>query len=128
LAIATLIQVLVVVVVRAVVGDALTHRQSSVVVAWLWPYAETRRKCARSWATQLRLMDEYPEYKFACSQAQQYYWLKQDHPQLFERIKKRVAEGRFIPIGGTWVEMVCAHCVSAVRHGMAVEIDALATM
>lgn len=44
--------------------------------AWLWPYAETRRKAARSWATQTYLMDRYPEYKFSCSQAQQFEWLK----------------------------------------------------
>ena len=42
--------------------------------AWLWPYAETRRKCARSWASQIALMDRYPEYKFACSQMQQFEW------------------------------------------------------
>jgi len=55
-------------------------------------------------------MDEYPEYKFTCSQAQQFAWLKEDHPELFARIKERAKEGRFIPIGGTWVEMVrCVH-------------------
>ncbi len=36
--------------------------------AWLWPYAETVRKCARSWASTLRLLDQYPEMVFACSQ------------------------------------------------------------
>jgi alpha-mannosidase len=35
--------------------------------AWLWPYDETKRKAARSWATQCGLMDMYPEYKFSCS-------------------------------------------------------------
>ena len=40
--------------------------------AWLWPFAETRRKVARSWSSQCTLMDEYPEYQFVASQAQQF--------------------------------------------------------
>ncbi|RUS22422.1 glycosyl hydrolases family 38 N-terminal domain-containing protein [Endogone sp. FLAS-F59071] len=75
--------------------------------AWLWPYAETRRKIARSWSSQLRLMEQHPEYVFVCSQAQQYEWLEQDYPSLFEEVKEKVKEGRFQPIGGTWVEMDC---------------------
>ncbi|KAI8318233.1 hypothetical protein GQ54DRAFT_300614 [Martensiomyces pterosporus] len=75
--------------------------------AWLWPFAETKRKSARSWATQLNLMDKFPEHKFAASQAQQYEWLKQDYPSLFARIQKKAKSGQFIPIGATWVEMDC---------------------
>ncbi|KAK3904849.1 glycoside hydrolase [Staphylotrichum tortipilum] len=71
---------------------------------WLWPFAETKRKVARSWSNQCDLMDRYPELNFACSQAQQYKWLKQLYPSVFERVKKKVAEGRFHPIGGSWVE------------------------
>jgi alpha-mannosidase len=68
--------------------------------AWLWPFAETKRKVARSWATQCDLMERYPEHHFAASTAQQYLWLKEDYPGLFERVKQRVKEGRFIPVGG----------------------------
>ncbi|KAH9368692.1 hypothetical protein HPB48_004711 [Haemaphysalis longicornis] len=73
--------------------------------AWLWPYAETKRKCARSFASALLLMEKYPEYNFACSQAQQLFWVKQDYPSLFERIQHYAKKGQFIPVGGTWVEM-----------------------
>lgn len=72
--------------------------------AWLWPYAETRRKVARSWATQLDLMERHPHYRFAASQAQQYAWLKEDNPELFERVRSAVGAGRFVPVGGSWVE------------------------
>ncbi|EPX71490.1 alpha-mannosidase [Schizosaccharomyces octosporus yFS286] len=72
--------------------------------AWLWPFAETRRKIVRSWATQLNLLDRYPEYRFVCSQAQQYEWLKQDHPRTYERLKKHVKSRQFLPVGGSWVE------------------------
>jgi alpha-mannosidase len=72
--------------------------------AWLWPYIETRRKVARSWVTQLHLFESYPEYRFVASQTVQYEWLLEDHPQLFDRVKKAVQDGNFIPIGGTYVE------------------------
>lgn len=75
--------------------------------AWLWPLAETKRKCIRSFASALRYMDDYPEYKFACSQAQQYAWMKRHCPALFERIRAKVRAGQFIPVGGTWVEPDC---------------------
>ncbi|KAJ2402277.1 Glycoside hydrolase, 38 vacuolar alpha mannosidase [Coemansia sp. RSA 2559] len=75
--------------------------------AWLWPFDETKRKAARSWSTQLRLMEDYPEYKFAASQAQQFEWLSENYPSLFKRIQDRARTGQFIPIGGTWVEMDC---------------------
>ncbi|KAH6650184.1 glycosyl hydrolases family 38 N-terminal domain-containing protein [Chaetomium tenue] len=71
---------------------------------WLWPFAETKRKVARSWSSQCDLIDRYPELNFACSSAQQYKWLKQLYPSVFDRVKKKVAEGRFHPIGGSWVE------------------------
>lgn len=72
--------------------------------AWLWPYAETRRKIGRSWASQCRLLEKYPEYYFAASQQQQFQWLLEDYPQVFDDVKKAIEGGRFIPIGGTWVE------------------------
>ncbi|TPX58087.1 hypothetical protein PhCBS80983_g03399 [Powellomyces hirtus] len=75
--------------------------------AWLWPYDETKRKCARSWATQCGLIEEYPEYTFTASQAQQFEWTEQLYPELFTRIQKHAKAGQFIPVGGTWVEMDC---------------------
>lgn len=71
---------------------------------WLWPWDETKRKVARSWTNQCNLMDEYPELNFACSQAQQYKWLKQLYPYVFDRVKSKVKSGQFHPIGGSWVE------------------------
>lgn len=35
--------------------------------AWLWPFEETVRKAARSWVSQLRLMERYPHHVFAAS-------------------------------------------------------------
>ena len=75
--------------------------------AWLWPLAESRRKAARTFATQLRLMDEYPEHRFACSQAVHYEWMRDSRAELWERIREKVAAGQFVPVGGSWVEPDC---------------------
>ena len=72
--------------------------------AWLWPVRETIRKCARTFSNALSLMETDPDFVFACSSAQQYAWVKEDQPELYERIRQRVAEGRFVPVGGMWLE------------------------
>ncbi|GAA5949430.1 hypothetical protein JCM3765_003406 [Sporobolomyces pararoseus] len=72
--------------------------------AWLWTFAQTRQKTARSWSTQLDLMERYPEHRFVASQAQQFAWLEKDYPLLFNKIRAKVHDGNFIPIGGMWVE------------------------
>lgn len=71
---------------------------------WLWPWAETKRKVARSWSNQCDLMDRYPEHRFTCSQAQQFKWLKEYYPSVFERVRDWVKKGHFQPVGGSWVE------------------------
>ena len=75
--------------------------------AWLWPLAETMRKCYRTFSTAVRMMDQYPEYKFVCSQAQQLAWVKAQQPGLYAKIKAKVKKGQFIPAGGTWIEPDC---------------------
>jgi alpha-mannosidase len=73
-------------------------------VAWLWPLSVTRGKAARTCATALRLMEQYPDYHYIQSQPQLYQYLKEDHPELLARIRERVAEGRWEANGGMWVE------------------------
>lgn len=73
-------------------------------LAWLWPMAETYRKTARTFAAQLRLIDEYPEYKFIQSQPASYEMCRKYYPELFERIKKAVEGGQWIADGAMWVE------------------------
>ncbi len=104
---------------RAILADLLSVRNGGVVhelsaighahidTAWLWPIEETWRKCQRSFANVLALMDAYPEFKFACSQACQYAVIEDLDPDLFVRIKAKVAAGQWIPVGGSWVEPDC---------------------
>ena len=76
-------------------------------VAWLWTVDQVRQKSCRSFATVLKLMDEYPDYHFMSSQPQLYKFVKERHPEEYARIKQRVAEGRWEPEGGMWVEADC---------------------
>jgi alpha-mannosidase len=73
-------------------------------VAWLWPLAETHRKVGRTMATQLALAEEYPEYRFLQSQPYLYRVLKERYPELYERLREAVKDGRVIPEGAAWVE------------------------
>ncbi|XP_029399252.1 alpha-mannosidase 2C1 isoform X2 [Mus pahari] len=73
--------------------------------AWLWPFKETVRKCARSWSTAVKLMEQNTEFVFACSQAQQLEWVKSQYPGLHARLQEFACRGQFVPVGGTWVEM-----------------------
>jgi alpha-mannosidase len=75
--------------------------------AWLWPLRETIRKCARTFSTALDYMDKYPDYVFACSQAQQYAWMKAYYPDIWNRIKKAVRRGQWEPVGSMWIETDC---------------------
>jgi alpha-mannosidase len=77
---------------------------SHIDVAWLWPLAETERKCARTFSTQLGLMAEYPEYRFLQSQPHLYRMVKQHYPDLYRRIQKAIAGGQWKVEGGMWVE------------------------
>jgi alpha-mannosidase len=76
-------------------------------VAWWWTVEQTREKVGRSFATVLKFMDEYPNYKFMSSQPQLYYFLKERYPELYAKLKERVKEGRWEPEGGMWVEADC---------------------
>ncbi len=89
---------------RASAHRVIATGHAHIDTAWLWPLRETIRKCTRTFASAVDLMDRYPEYRFSCSQAQQYAWIEERHPELFERIRARVADGRWLPVGGMWVE------------------------
>lgn len=76
-------------------------------IAWLWTVKQTREKAVRSFSTVVKLMEQYPEYKFMSSQAILFKFVKEDAPELYERIKKLVAQGRFEIEGSMWVEADC---------------------
>ena len=75
--------------------------------AWLWRVKHTREKIARSFSTVLRLMEEFPEYRFFQSSPEYYHLLEQDYPALFEQARRAIREKRWEAGGGMWVEADC---------------------
>ncbi len=88
-----------------IIASCIGH--THIDVAWLWTVDQVRQKSCRSFATVLKLMEEFPDYHFMSSQPQLYKFVKERHPEEYERIKQRVAEGRWEPEGGMWVEADC---------------------
>ncbi|WP_230194155.1 alpha-mannosidase [Streptomyces coriariae] len=72
--------------------------------AWLWPIRETKRKTSRTFSNVTSLAEEYDDFIFACSQAQQYEWVRDNYPQVWARIQESVKKGQWAPVGGMWVE------------------------
>ncbi|MEV6474591.1 glycoside hydrolase family 38 C-terminal domain-containing protein [Streptomyces sp. NPDC051657] len=90
-------------------ASASAHRISAsghahIDSAWLWPLRETVRKASRTVANVTALAKDYPELVFACSQAQQYAWVKEHQPHIWARIEEAVAAGQWSPVGSMWVE------------------------
>ncbi|MGL4800449.1 MAG: alpha-mannosidase [Cellulosilyticaceae bacterium] len=88
-----------------VVATCIGH--THIDVAWWWTVEQTKEKVARSFATVLRLMEEYPEYVFMSSQPQLYQFVKERYPDMYEKIKERIAEGRWETEGAMWLESDC---------------------
>jgi len=90
-------------------AEASAHRISAVGhahidSAWLWPVRETIRKVARTSSTMTELIDQTDDFLYGMSSAQQYAWIKEHRPEVYARVKDAVAAGRFLPLGGMWVE------------------------
>jgi alpha-mannosidase len=91
----------------AVVHELSAIGHAHIDTMWLWPLAETHRKLVRTFSSQTAYMERYPEFRFCCSQAYHYDWVRRNAPDLDARIRHRVATGQWVPVGGTWVEPDC---------------------
>ncbi len=89
----------------AVKVSAIGH--AHIDVEWLWPLRETVRKTARTFASQIGLIERYPGYKFGASQAQLYALCKEHYPALYEKVRRAVAAGDWEIQGAMWVEADC---------------------
>lgn len=92
-------------------ADALIKRytdyvipQSHIDAAWLWRWPETVEVCRSTFKQALDIMDKVPSYTFTQSAAQYYLWMEEKYPEIFQRIKQRVKEGRWGVVGGMWIE------------------------
>jgi alpha-mannosidase len=81
---------------------ALGH--SHIDMAWLWRLTHSREKASRTFSTVLHLMRQYPEYRYIHTSPQLYKYLKEDYPEIYEKVKVRIQSGEWEITGGMWIE------------------------
>jgi alpha-mannosidase len=90
-------------VARNVKGTCYFLGHSHLDAAWLWSFNETKKVFHETCETILELMEKHKRFCFCQSSAQYYKWLEETHPETFQKVKKKVKEGRWEIVGGTWV-------------------------
>lgn len=74
---------------------------------WLWRWQEGFAEIKATFRSALDRMKEFPEFKFTCGCAAYYKWVEENAPEMFEEIKERVKEGRWVLVGGQWIQPDC---------------------
>ncbi len=87
------------------IGTVIPLGHAHIDLAWLWRMETARKKARRTYATQAELLASHPEWRLGISQPELWQWLKEDDPELFERLQAQTLEGRIEPLGATWVEI-----------------------
>ena len=87
---------------------------------WLWRWPEGYAEARATIRAALDLLDADPDYRFTCDSVAYYEWIEDHDPELFQRLRRHVAEGRWEPTGGWWVEPDCniPSGESFVRQGL----------
>lgn len=71
---------------------------------WMWSWPETVATTNDTFTTVDRLMEEFPALRFSQSQASVYQILEDYLPELYARVKQRIAEGKWEVVASQWVE------------------------
>ena len=75
--------------------------------AWLWRWQEGFAEIKATFRSALDRMKEFPDFTFTCAGASYYQWVEENDPAMFEEVRRRVAEGRWIIAGGWWLQPDC---------------------
>ena len=85
-------------------GKLIMVGQSHLDAAWRWITKQGILKARGTFKKALDHIDQIPEFTFAQPSPCYYQWMKDYFPHIYTRMKAAVAAGRFIPLGGSWVE------------------------
>ena len=88
-------------------GDVALVAHSHLDIAYYWRRIHSVQKNLRTVLIQLRLMDRYPNFKYAHTQPYTYETLEKYYPDVFEELKEKVRNGQFEPVGAMYVEPDC---------------------
>lgn len=87
---------------------------------WLWDWREGSHENMATLYSAIERLEEFEDVVFTSSSAQFYEWIEEMEPEMFERIRKYVKQGRWIICGGWWVQPDCnlPDGESYVRHAL----------
>lgn len=88
-------------------GDVALIAHSHLDIAYYWRRIHSVQKNLRTVLIQLRLMDQYPDFKYTHTQPYVYETLEKYYPDVFNELKQKVAGGQFEPVGAMYVEPDC---------------------
>jgi len=74
---------------------------------WLWQWQEGYAEIKATFRSALDRMRDFPEFVFTCACAAYYKWIEENEPAMFAEIQARVAEGRWVIVGGWWIQPDC---------------------
>ena len=88
-------------------GNVALVGHSHLDIAYYWRRIHVVHKNARTILIQMRLMDQYPDFKYAHTQPYTYELLAEYYPELFKELKEKIHSGQFEPVGAMYVEPDC---------------------
>ena len=88
-------------------GDVALIAHSHLDIAYYWRRIHAVQKNLRTVLIQLRLMDQYPDFKYTHTQPYVCETLEKYYPDVFAELKEKVANGQFEPVGAMYVEPDC---------------------
>jgi len=71
---------------------------------WLWQWQEGYHEVKATFQAALDRLNETPGFVFTCACADYYRWAEENAPEIFAQIQERVAEGRWVIVGGMWIQ------------------------
>lgn len=74
---------------------------------WLWQWESGLAEAISTFRTASELLDEYPDFVFNHNESLLYEWVEEHEPELFERIRRQVGEGRWEIVGGWFLQPDC---------------------
>jgi alpha-mannosidase len=74
---------------------------------WLWRWQDGYAEVKATFRSALDRISEFPGFLFTCAGAFYYRWIEESDPAMFDEIRCRVAEGRWVPVGGWMIQPDC---------------------
>jgi len=74
---------------------------------WLWRFQDGFSEIKATFRSALDRIREYDDFVFSSACASYYKWIEENCPPMFEEIKEAVKNGKWIIVGGMWIQPDC---------------------